>query len=124
VASCLDQVPGPLLAQHQAPLDRLREEVGLSPAQIGPVSLAHVDQPEQGQRLERLANHRPPDAEGFGQLALGRNSLAGLDVAGQQVGQQPSRDLRGDGLAPSEIEAFELTGGAIETCRSTPPAAG
>jgi hypothetical protein len=48
--------------------------------------VADLDQPEQGEAVESLANGRPTDAEAFHQLTLGRDPRAGrepLDRIGQ-----------------------------------------
>jgi hypothetical protein len=107
VLAGLDQVEGRPLAEQQAPLDHLRQQLGVGPLEVGAVALAHLEQAEQVQRLERLPDERPADAEGLGQAALGGDPLPGLDLPGQEVVEQPARDLHGEGLARAQVDSGE-----------------
>jgi len=56
--------------------------------------LAGLHQAVGGERRQRLADHRARYAEALGEPALGRQLLAGQDVAGEQLRAQGFGDLR------------------------------
>src|SRR5699024_5917696 len=52
--------------------------LGLEGGDVGAVALAHIEHPDHGQRLDRLAQRVAGDADTFGQLGLGGEAVAGL----------------------------------------------
>src|SRR4029450_3275608 len=71
--------------EQQAPLDHLREQLGVGSLEIGAVALADLEQAEHVQRLERLPHERAADPERFGKAPFRREPPARLDFARQEV---------------------------------------
>ena len=71
-------------------------------------ALARLDQAVGRQLGQRLADHGAADAEGLGQLALGRQLLARLDLAGLQLlAERRDHAFRKLGLAFDPEVRFE-----------------
>ena len=73
-------------------------------------ALAALEHAEHGQRLQRFAERRPADAERHRHLLLGRQLVAGLEVAALDQRQDAVRHLLGD-RAPFQRHPLEGRGG-------------
>ena len=94
----LHEVLGTLGPQQEPPLDGQRQERGVRALEVRAVTLAGVHEAQHGQRLDGLADVGAADAERLRQLPLGWQPLTGLDLPGDEVVEQPTGDLRGDGF--------------------------
>ena len=70
------------LRERQEEVERRKQGARLEVGHVGAAAVTAVDDPEDRERAQRLAQARPADAEDLDQLALGRQPVAGAQHAG------------------------------------------
>ena len=80
-----------LKREHEAQVPH--EQVGLERGHVGAGAVPHLGHAEHGQRAQRLAQRRPAHAHRGGQVALGRQPVAGAEMALLDQVEQARDDL-------------------------------
>ena len=89
----LEQLVRRVLAQREDEAQVPHEQVGLERGHVGAGAVPHLGDAEHGQRTQRLAQRRPADAHRGGQVAFGRQPVAGAEVALLDQVEQARDDL-------------------------------
>ncbi len=88
-----------VVAEGEHDVERRHQPRGRQVGHRVAAALPAFEHAHQRQRLQRLAQRRPGDAEGDAHLLLGRQPVAGLEVAGLDHRHDAVRDLLGDRAA-------------------------
>ena len=80
---------------RQAERQRLAQHRGVGRAHEGAAAVLDVEQAQHGERPQRLAQHRPADAQRQRELALGQQPVACLQFARQQLVAKEGEDPGG-----------------------------
>jgi hypothetical protein len=112
-------------ARHES-RERPGQVVRRRPANEGPATGPRLDDPEELERAQRLADGRARDLELLGQLSFGRELVAGpevsllkesLDLLDDALIEADSPDRLDDGQAPTSSKCF-WSGGQTRFARA------